>query len=180
MKTTTKVPLSFFIANALPRFPSSRIVIGERILQQYRTTGVITDEDSMIWIPVEIILEIFRAVQKLIEAGGAWELQEYHDNLLAFALSNKEWTAIAQAELFRHVKLKNRSKMNRLLEAARGSEKLRGFSCDVTSLQLGYHTHDYEVEGLGDDLDEIALYCPNIVDVTCCKVDVRLEYFGKC
>jgi hypothetical protein len=63
----------------------------------------------MIWIPVEIILEIFRAVQALIErygftANGVLSKrrdQTYYNNLLAFALSSKEWTDIAQEELFR-------------------------------------------------------------------------------
>jgi hypothetical protein len=124
----------------------------------------------MIWIPVEIILEIFRAVR----TGSD---QVYYKNLRAFALSNKEWTAIAQAELFRHVVLKNRSKTSRFLEAVRGSEKLRGFSCDVTSLKLGNYAHNYEVEGLGDDFDEIAFYCPLLVEVSCYEVKIRLEYF---
>jgi hypothetical protein len=86
----------------------------------------------MIWIPEEIILETFRAVQS---ARTGFD-QEYNDNLLAFALSNREWTGIAQAELFRSVilNLKNRCKMNRFLKAVRGSEKLRGFSNDVTFL----------------------------------------------
>jgi hypothetical protein len=104
--------------------------------------------------------------------------QEYHNNLLAFALSSREWTAIAQAELFRHIILKNRNKTGQFLEAVRGSEKLRGFSGDVKSLNLGYRHNDYETEGLGDDLDEIALYCPNMVEISCYGVDVRLGYFG--
>jgi hypothetical protein len=58
-------------------------------------------------------------------------------------LSNREWTGIAQAELFRSVilNLKNRSKMNRFLKAVRGSEKLRGFSNDVIFLGLGRGKH---------------------------------------
>ena len=103
--------------------------------------------------------------------------QEYYNNLLAFALSSKEWTAIAQAELFRTIILKNRSKMGRFLDAVRGDEKFRGYSSAVTLLNFGSQDNDYETEGLGDDLDEIALYCPNLVDVTCWKVDIRLEYF---
>jgi hypothetical protein len=143
-------------------------------------------DDIMIWIPVELILEIFRAVQKLIGrkewirwGNASTELdQEYCNNLLAFALSSKEWTAIAQAELFRTVNLKDRSRMSRFLEAARGSEKLRVLSRGVTSLYLGCSSSlIYEVVGLGDDLNEIALYCPNVVEVSTLYVDVRLEYF---
>jgi hypothetical protein len=129
------------------------------------------------WLPVELIIEIFRAVQKLIKGGEAWGVQVYYNNLRAFALSNKEWTAIAQAELFRTVILENRSKTSRFLEAVRGSEKLREFCRAVTSLTMGRKYYSYETEGLGDDLDEIARYCPNLVDVSCCNVGVRLEYF---
>jgi hypothetical protein len=103
--------------------------------------------------------------------------QEYCNNLLAFALSNKEWTAIAQAELFRYVVLKNRSKTGQFLEAVRGSEKLRGLSSDVTSLCLFGRDHNYETDGLGDDLDEIALYCPRLVEVSTCLVVIKMEYF---
>jgi hypothetical protein len=137
------------------------------------------------WLPVELIIEIFRRVQKLIgrkdfhRAGdGSMELdQEYYNNLLAFALSSKEWTAIAQAELFRTVILKDRSKMSRFLDTLRGSEKLRGLSRNVTSLNLGGRHNSYETERLGDDFKKIALYCPNLVDVKCWRVNVRLEYF---
>jgi hypothetical protein len=142
-------------------------------------------DDIMIWIPVELILEIFRAVQKLIGrkelirwGNASTELdQEYCNNLLAFALSSKEWTAIAQAELFRTVILKDRSKMGRFLEALRGSEKLRGFSRNVTSLNRGSQYDNYLTEGLDDNFDEIALYCPNVVEFSCYAVGVRLDYF---
>jgi hypothetical protein len=138
------------------------------------------------WLPVELIIEIFRAVQKLIgrkdfnwvgDESMALD-QEYYNNLLVFALSSKEWTAIAQAELFRQIILKNRSKMGRFLEALRGSEKLKGLCRAVTSLIMGWESNCFETEGLGDDLDEIALHCPNLIEISCCRVDVRLEYFG--
>jgi hypothetical protein len=139
----------------------------------------------MIWLPVELILEIFRAVQKLIGRCDfklsyleSMRLErEYYNNLLAFALSNKEWTAIAQAELFRHIILENRGRMSSFLDAVRGSAKLRGLSRDVTSFNLGYRHNDYETEGLGDNFDEIALYCPHLVEVSTYRVDIKLEYF---
>mgnify|MGYP000299813918 CR=1 FL=1 len=67
--------------------------------------------------------------------------------------------------------------MNRFLEAVRGSEKLRGFSRNVTFLGLGCWIKNYATEGLGDDLDEISLHCPNVVEIECLLVAVRLEYF---
>jgi hypothetical protein len=137
------------------------------------------------WLPVELIIEIFRAVQELIGREefirwGSESLrldQEYYNNVLAFALSSKEWTAIAQAELFKHVILKNRSKMGRFLEEVRGNAKLSGFCSNAQTFKLGNHTHSFEGEGLGDDLDRIALHCPDLIEITCCRVDVSLEYF---
>jgi hypothetical protein len=138
------------------------------------------------WIPVELIIEIFRAAQKLIgrcdfkeDCFESMQLdQEYYNNLLAFALSSKEWTAIAQAELFKHIIFKNRSNMTRFLEAVRGSEKLRVMSSDVTSLNMGGELDIYETERLGDDLDGIALHCPNLIEISCGRANVRLEYFS--
>jgi hypothetical protein len=138
------------------------------------------------WLPVELIIEIFRAVQKLI---GRFEFklryrlsmrldQEYHNNLLAFALSSKEWTAIAQAELFKNVILRNRSKTGQFLKLVRDNKELRRYADSVTSIRFGEWTvGDHEVEGLGDDLDEITLYCPNVVEVSCYEVNVTPVYF---
>jgi hypothetical protein len=138
------------------------------------------------WLPVELIIEIFRRVQKLIgrEEFMRWGIasmkldQEYCNNLLAFALSSKEWSAIAQAELFGHVILENRSRTSRFLDAVRGSEKLSGLCRAIKSLNLGGELYIYPTEGLGDDLDGIALHCPNLIEISCGRVQVRLEYFG--
>jgi hypothetical protein len=140
----------------------------------------------MIWIPVELILEIFRAVQKLI---GRYDFkqncytsmmldQEYHNNLLAFALSCKEWTAIAQSELFRNVILRNRSKTGQFLELVRERKEFRSHAESAISIRFGGQSQGgYDAMGLDGDLEEIALYCPNIVEISCYLVDVRLEYF---
>ncbi len=140
----------------------------------------------MIWLPVELILEIFRAVQKLIgryDFKREWLLsmkfeQEYYNNLLAFALSSKEWTAIAQAELFRNIILRNRSKTGQFLELVRERKEFRSHAESAISVTFGrQYQGDYDVMGLDGDLEEIALYCPNIVEISCYRVDVKLEYF---
>jgi hypothetical protein len=135
---------------------------------------------------VELIIEIFRAVQKLI---GRYDFkldwyksmmleQEYYYNLRAFALSSKEWTAIAQTELFKNVILKNRSKAGQFLQLVRENKKLRRYADNATSIKLGEPTvRDCDAEGLDDDLDKITLYCPNLVEISCYGVHVRLEYF---
>ena len=138
------------------------------------------------WLPVELIIEIFRRVQKLIgrfdfkltHVQSMMSAREYYNNLLAFALSSKEWTAIAQAELFRNIILKNRSKTVQFLKLVRENKELRRFADSATSIRFGGEREVlYEAAGLGDDLDEIALYCPTVVEISCYRVDVRLEYF---
>ena len=138
------------------------------------------------WLPVELIIEIFRRVQELIGRCD-FKLNYYHsmkhdreycNNLLAFALSSKEWTAIAQAELFRNIILKNRSKTGQFLELVRDNKELRSHAETAVSVRFGGDSEgDYDAEGLDDDLNEIALYCPTIVEISCYRVDVRLEYF---
>jgi hypothetical protein len=139
----------------------------------------------MIWIPVELILEIFRQVQKLIGRCdfklNCWESmrldQEYYINLLAFALSSKDWTATAQAELFRNIILKNRSQTGQFLKLVTEGKEFRGYADTAITLKLGGVGTAYDAEGLGNDLDKVALYCPNVVEISCHRVDVRLEYF---
>jgi hypothetical protein len=139
------------------------------------------------WLPVELIIEIFRRVQKLIgrcdfrlnHLQSARNDREYYDNLLAFALSSKEWTAIAQAELFRNIILKNRSKTGQFLKLVRENEQLRSHAESAISIRFGGDDEGvFDMQGLDDELDEIALYCPNVVEVSCSQVGVRLEYFG--
>jgi hypothetical protein len=140
------------------------------------------------WLPVELIIEIFRRVQKLIGRcdfkQDCWESmrldQEYCNNLLAFALSSKEWTTIAQAELFRNIILNNQSKTGQFLESVRMSKELRSHAESSLSIRFGREERgDYDALELEDELDEIALYCPNVVEISCYRVIMRLEYFRK-
>jgi hypothetical protein len=138
------------------------------------------------WLPVELIIEIFRAVQKLIgrrdfKLGWYTSMaleQEYHNNLLAFALSSKEWTAIAQAELFKNLILGNRRKTGRLLELVRDKKGFRNRAENAISIRFGEDTEVlYQATGSDNDLNKIALCCPNVVEISCYRVDVKLEYF---
>jgi hypothetical protein len=138
------------------------------------------------WLPVELIIEIFRRVQKLI---GRYDFKlhhllsmrhdrEYYDNLLAFALSRKEWTAIAQAELFRNIILKNRSKTGQFLKLVRENKEFRSYADRATAIRFGGEAEEFlHTTGLDGELDEIALSCPNVVEISCYKVGVVLEYF---
>jgi hypothetical protein len=139
----------------------------------------------MIWIPVELILEIFRAVQKLI-GRDEFKLrprssmlldQGYYDNLVKYALTCKEWTPIAQSELFKNLILKDRAQTGRFLELVGGSAMFKDYAQSTSTLRLGCSRGHYEVDGLSGDLDKIALCCPTVVEISCYEVDVRVEYF---
>jgi hypothetical protein len=105
--------------------------------------------------------------------------QEYYDNLLAFALSSKEWTAIAQAELFRNVILRNRSKTVQFLKLVRENKERRSHGESTISIRFGGEEQggDYDTIGLDAALYEIALCCPGVVEISCVHVNIRLEYF---
>jgi hypothetical protein len=137
----------------------------------------------MIWIPIELILEIFS--QKLIGrcdfricSFESMRLdQAYNNNLLNFALTCKEWSAIAQSELFKNLILGSRRDTGRFLELVGGSATFRGYASGTSTLRVGHAYADYEVDGLSGDLDEIALRCPNVVEISCFKVSIKLEIF---
>jgi hypothetical protein len=162
------------ITNASLDFESSSSAhLRRRRMLQTRSRTSRRNKVNVRWLPVELIIEIFRAVRPVSDQG-------YYNNLRKFALSNKEWTAIAQAELFRNVILENRSKTGQFLELVRDNKELRSYAESAISIRLGGRSmKDYDAGGLGDDLDEIALYCPHVVEISCHRVDVRLEYFRK-
>jgi hypothetical protein len=183
---TSEFESLILITNALLEFSRSFFAHFERSrMMQTRAGSYRRQKVTVRWLPVELIIEIFRRVQGLLGRKDFSQApcdsmnldQEYCNNLQAFALSTIEWTAIAQAELLRNIILKNRSKMRRFLEALRGSQKLQGFSRGVKSLKLASAIDDNETEELGDDLVEISLYCPDVVEISCFGVNVRLESF---
>jgi hypothetical protein len=155
-------------------------------MMQARSRSSRRQKVTVHWLPIELILEIFRRVQKLI---GRFDFklnyvlsmghdQEYYNNFLAFALSSKEWTAIAQAELFKNVILRNRTRTGQFLKLVRDNKELRRHAESAISIRFsGESEGGYNAEGLDDDLNEIALYCPTVVEISCYRVDVRLEYF---
>jgi hypothetical protein len=155
-------------------------------LTQTRVRSSRKHKVNMRWLPVELVIEIFRRVQKLI---GRWDFKlncresmklerQCYNNLLAFALSSKEWTAIAQAELFRNIILKNRSETGQFFKLVRDKKELRSHAESAVSIRFGgAQQGHFDMKGLDDDLDEITLYCPNVVVISCYEVRVVLEYF---
>jgi hypothetical protein len=176
------------ITNASLEFSFSFFAhLGRSRMMQNRARSSRRNKVTVRWLPVELIIEIFRRVQKLIgryDFKLNWKQsmkldQEYCNNLLAFALMRQEWTAIAQAELFRNIILNDQSKTGQFLKLVRGNMELRRYADSATSIRFGHLTvGDYDAEGLDDDLNEIALYCPNVVEISCFRVDVKLDYFS--
>jgi hypothetical protein len=157
-------------------------------MMQIRAKSYRRNKVTVRWLPVELIIEIFRRVQQLIgrcdfkrDFYQSMRLeQEYHNNLLAFALSSKEWTAIAQGELFRNIILKNRIKIEQFLRLVRENAELRMHAESSLSIRLGGVKQGVlEQYGRDDELDEIALHCSNVVEISCYQVAVRLDYFRK-
>jgi hypothetical protein len=114
-------------------------------MMQARSRSSRRQKVTVRWLPVELIIEIFRRVQELIGRCD-FKLNYYHsmkhdreycNNLLAFALSSKEWTAIAQAELFRNIILKSRNKAGQFLKLVRENKELRCYADSATSIRFG-------------------------------------------
>ncbi len=153
---------------------------------QTRARPTRRNKGTVRWLPVELIIEIFRRVQKLIGRKDFSQApydsmkldQEYTKDLLAFASSSKEWTAIAQAELFRNIILKNRSKTGQFLKLVRENEQFRSHAESTISIRFGGDAEGvFDMQGLDDELDGIALYCPNVVEISCLKSFMKLESF---
>jgi hypothetical protein len=139
----------------------------------------------MIWIPPELILQMYREVNLAlgqrdfrINALAAMNLdQEYYRNLLAYALIGREWTAIAQAELFTNLILRTRAQTGQFLEMLRKNPELRAQAEGIRRIRLGRDGGNYAGSNLKAVFDNLAVYCPNIVEVSCCRVSVELACF---
>jgi hypothetical protein len=107
---------------------------------------------------------------------------EYNVFLLRLALFHGEWTAVAQSELFHRIILVNERKTELLLKLLREKEVFADYAKSAQSVRLGGGRYvRYDGTGLKDSLDELASYCPEIVELSCYGVrNVRLEYFRMC
>lgn len=66
--------------------------------------------------------------------------------------------------------------MKLLLELLRDKQEFRAYTDTAVALTLG-RDRKYRGAGLKDDLDQIAKYSPNIVEISCYLVNVRLGDF---
>jgi hypothetical protein len=112
-----------------------------------------------------------RPVQAMARDDG------YNTFLLRMSLYHREWTALAQSELFYRIILANERKTELLLKLLRQKEVFAGYAKSAKSIRVGRRYGRYDGTGLKASLDEIAIYCPEIVEL-CANTTFgfRLEY----
>jgi hypothetical protein len=107
---------------------------------------------------------------------------EYNRFLLLMALYHRDWTASAQSELFRQIILVNEDKTQLLLKllSEEGDNSFRKYAQSASSIIMGrlFGRANY-YEGWKDHLDELAEYCPNIVEISCACVNTKLSDFRE-
>jgi hypothetical protein len=138
----------------------------------------------MLSLPVELQLQTIHHIRDSIPStlfeDSAYHtivaIKEYNKVLAALALYHREWTAIAQSELFRNLYIRDAEKMKSLLDLLHGSEESRGNIKHSRSAVLGGKLYWRLPRGRRDDLDELADYCPDLAEMSCYKMDLfKLE-----
>jgi hypothetical protein len=107
----------------------------------------------------------------------------YNEFLLLMALLHRHWTALAQSELFHHIVLVYQSRTRSLLNllSKRENDHFRTYAQTAASIRVGYERTGYaqDYDDLKDHLDELAGYCPNIVEISCAGVKAMFSDFGE-
>jgi hypothetical protein len=141
-------------------------------------------------LPTELNLKILRHVRNSIpnEAFAA-DADAYmahgtacNNLLLGMAKFHRHWTAAAQSELFHHMILVDEDKIRSLLKLLRKrrNNRFRKYAQMAASCTLGYCSGSAQNwDDLKDDLDELAEYCPNIVEVSCDVINTKFSDFGE-
>ncbi len=108
---------------------------------------------------------------------------EYKAFLLLMASYHRHCTALAQSELFHHIILADEDKIRLLLKLLRKRENdhFRTYAEKSSSIRFGYASTGYaqHYDDLRDHLDELAGYCPDIVEISCACVNTKLSDFRE-
>jgi hypothetical protein len=139
-------------------------------------------------LPTELNLKVLHLVRDSIpnrpfsssfktamEHGAA-----YNRFLLLMARYHRHWTALTQSELFHHIVLvnENRSRLLLKLLKKRGNGVFRTYAERASSIRLGYHSDfNLDYDDSKHHLDELAQYCPNIVEISCTRVNTQFSDF---
>jgi hypothetical protein len=104
----------------------------------------------------------------------------YNEFLLQMASYDRHWTALAQSELFHHIILANESRTRLLLKLLRteGNEVFLEYAERASSIGLGVPAGLNYLK-LKEHLEELAEYCPNVVDISCAHVDTQFSDFRE-
>lgn len=142
----------------------------------------------MISLPTELWIEIFRDVRLLngsvefeVEAETSMFLEgQYVKSLLLLANVHREFTAVAQFELFHRLILTTVIKAKILLKLLRENETMREYATNVRSIRFGAQYERAVLDGgLGGVADELVEYCPGIIEISCSSAIVKLGDFSK-
>jgi hypothetical protein len=140
----------------------------------------------MLSLPVELQLQTIHHIRHSIPASlfehdadeAIKALEELYEVLIALSLYHREWTAIAQSELFRNLYIRDAEKMKSLLDLLHGSEESRGNIKHIRTAILGERSGHWRFAGgRSDDLDELADYCPDLAEMSCYGMDLELAQF---
>jgi hypothetical protein len=112
--------------------------------------------------------------EEYVEAGDA-----YVKLLRAVSLYSKEWTAVAQSELYRNLILADARRMEQLLRLLRVEEEFRMYAKTCTSVRLG-GPGGLDCMEVQNELNEIAFHLPNLVEISCIRCTASLHTFGTC
>jgi hypothetical protein len=107
---------------------------------------------------------------------------EYNAFLHRMARYHRHWTGVAQSELFHHIVLKDGDKTRLLLKLLRASENdvFRTYAERASSIRLGYYSDfNQHNDELKEHLDELAQYCPNIVEISCAWFNTKFSDFRE-
>ena len=139
----------------------------------------------MLSLPLELRLPIIHHIRDSIpsplfeddEKGSIRAFQALYKALIALSLYHRQWTAIAQSELFRNLYIRDAGKMKLLLDLLHGSKASRGYIKHSRCAVLGGTCCPRYPGGPRDDLDELADYCPDLAEMSCFGVDIHLVDF---
>jgi hypothetical protein len=141
-------------------------------------------------LPTELNLNILHHVRdstptlkfSYYAVGSMRQASTYSEFLLLMALYHRHWTALAQSELFHHIILKDGDKTQLLLKllSEEGDNSFRKYAQSASSIIMGrlFGRANY-YEGWKDHLDELAEYCPNIVEISCACVNTQVSDFRE-
>jgi hypothetical protein len=141
-------------------------------------------------LPTELNLKIIHHVRDSILTStlvlDSWasmtQRAEYKAFLLLMASYHRHWTALAQSELFHHIILKDGDKTRLLLKLLRqrGNGVFRTYAERASSMRLGHaSSSNQDYDGLKDHLDELAGYCPDVVEISCAYVNTNFSDFRE-